>query len=367
MGEIIEASGAETAGVQQGDIITAFNGQPVEGHESLVDQIRQHQVGDEVQLTMMRKGQEMTQTATLGKTHYKKDVRVWMSPHNEDMMKELEQQFESMDNNWNEEKMQELQQRLMERSERYFRYKVDADEDAEEKLRKKAFLGITGSWNNDGDQPDNGVKIGSVIPNSTASEMGLQQGDVITRINDDEIQDFESLVSTLKSMEPGQKVKLQYLRNGKKEKANGELKSRADSQAKSARMMRSWVSGGDEAREKDISIAITIEDISDEEVEEMAGKTDVALAPTTDSPGFDVEFYPNPNHGQFKLSFDVPNGGDVVIRAVDALGREVYAQTLKGFSGRYSDEIDLGSDNRGVFFLTVEHSGSRFTKKVVIE
>lgn len=68
-----------------------------------------------------------------------------------------------------------------------------------------------------GNSPDlgtlTGVWVNSVEDNSTASEAGLQQGDVITAINDKELHKMSELQETLAQRRPGDKVKLTWLRN----------------------------------------------------------------------------------------------------------------------------------------------------------
>lgn len=49
---------AENAGLQGGDAIVAWNGEPLNGMQGLVENLRQHQPGDEVTLTILRDGEE---------------------------------------------------------------------------------------------------------------------------------------------------------------------------------------------------------------------------------------------------------------------------------------------------------------------
>jgi putative serine protease PepD len=56
---------AASAGLQNGDAITAVNGDQVNGSESLVAQIREKSVGDKVELTLSRGGKQQQVTVTL--------------------------------------------------------------------------------------------------------------------------------------------------------------------------------------------------------------------------------------------------------------------------------------------------------------
>ncbi|HEY8338716.1 MAG TPA: trypsin-like peptidase domain-containing protein [Egibacteraceae bacterium] len=64
--DVEEGSAAEEAGLQRGDIITAIDGEPVDSMAGLATKIRSMSPGDEVELTIVRDGEEQTVTATLG-------------------------------------------------------------------------------------------------------------------------------------------------------------------------------------------------------------------------------------------------------------------------------------------------------------
>ena len=63
---VAAGSGAEAAGLQEGDIITALNGEKVEGASDLMLAVRGEQPGETVTLTVNRGGQEQEIQVTLG-------------------------------------------------------------------------------------------------------------------------------------------------------------------------------------------------------------------------------------------------------------------------------------------------------------
>ena len=63
---VSKGSGAAEAGIQVGDIITAFDGQPVESASDLMLDVRSKNPGDKVTLTVNRNGQEQDIDVTLG-------------------------------------------------------------------------------------------------------------------------------------------------------------------------------------------------------------------------------------------------------------------------------------------------------------
>ena len=59
-----------------------------------------------------------------------------------------------------------------------------------------------------------GAQIREVSSGSTAESSGLEQGDVITRVDDHQITGADSLVATIRAYRPGDKVTVTYVRDG---------------------------------------------------------------------------------------------------------------------------------------------------------
>jgi putative serine protease PepD len=62
-----------------------------------------------------------------------------------------------------------------------------------------------------------GAVIGTVDSGSPAAQAGLRQGDRITKINDTTVEDADTVVGTVRSLKPGDKLTLTYVRDGKTE------------------------------------------------------------------------------------------------------------------------------------------------------
>ena len=60
-----------------------------------------------------------------------------------------------------------------------------------------------------------GVKIGAVIENSPGAKAGLQKDDIIIAVNNDKVTDLRNYTVILKKHQPGDKVKIKVLREGK--------------------------------------------------------------------------------------------------------------------------------------------------------
>ncbi|WP_107771954.1 S1C family serine protease [Nocardioides sediminis] len=72
-----------------------------------------------------------------------------------------------------------------------------------------------------------GALVREVSPGSTAADAGLQQGDVITRVDDRAITDADSLVATIRSYRPGDEVEVTWQRDGEEQSATLALDSDA--------------------------------------------------------------------------------------------------------------------------------------------
>lgn len=59
-----------------------------------------------------------------------------------------------------------------------------------------------------------GVRLEGVIPNSPAELCGMKKGDIIVKINNRPINDLRELSYSLKSLKPGERVYITYIRNG---------------------------------------------------------------------------------------------------------------------------------------------------------
>jgi serine protease Do len=81
----------------------------------------------------------------------------------------------------------------------------------------RAMLGVTT------EKADKGVEIQTINKESAASKAGLKNGDVITKIDDQKIEDPDDLSKVIKAHKPGDKVNVTYLRDDKEQKVAAEL------------------------------------------------------------------------------------------------------------------------------------------------
>ena len=70
---------------------------------------------------------------------------------------------------------------------------------------------------------DGGAKIDELDPNGPAAKAGLRKGDVVTRINDNQIRTHSDLRNTMLKHAPGETVEVEFLREGRRSTARVQL------------------------------------------------------------------------------------------------------------------------------------------------
>jgi C-terminal processing protease CtpA/Prc len=176
--EVTEGSGAEKAGIREGDVILRFAGKKPKDFDSLAAAVRARKPGDKVDVVVLRDGEDQTLQVVLGK-----------APG------ETAEKEEAGD--------QEAKE------------KAEAEEspgflvETEEGEQKGAWLGIYHTPDEEGN-----LTIQSVIPGSPAKKAGLQAGDKILRFNGEP---GSEIAQTIAACEPGQKVEVTVMR-GEEEK-----------------------------------------------------------------------------------------------------------------------------------------------------
>jgi putative serine protease PepD len=102
------------------------------------------------------------------------------------------------------------------------------DEMAKGETPTHARLGVSVSatgQSQDGLQSDEGASIEKVNAGSTADDAGIAAGDVITKVDDHLITDADSLIATIRSYRPGDKVTVTYAHDGQTKTAELTLDS----------------------------------------------------------------------------------------------------------------------------------------------
>jgi len=170
---ITRESAASKAGLKVGDIITKIGDAKVEDADDVAKAVREHKPGDKVTVSILRDGKAQTFTAELGKW---KGVRI-------NNLNATIAPMPPMGPN------------------RTWAYDFNNG--------KK--LGLSVQETEDG----KGVKVLNVADDSNAAKAGIKKDDIITKINDDEVNTTDEVVEAMRDARDDSTVKLQVLRDGK--------------------------------------------------------------------------------------------------------------------------------------------------------
>jgi serine protease Do len=189
--DVVDGSPADEAGLQDGDVVTKFNGKSVRDASDLTDMVRGQKPGSEVKLTAMRDGTAKTFKVKLG------DLADQSMTDDQEAAP-----GDEGDNTWVWHGKNAPGDRQM----RVFKMRAQS-----------AYLGVElqGLTEQLGDffgvKDGKGALISRVVEDSPAEAAGLKAGDVITRINDEAVENPSDVTEQISDAEPGDSVEVTYV------------------------------------------------------------------------------------------------------------------------------------------------------------
>jgi len=177
--EVSKNSAAEKAGLQKDDIITKIGDKTIDSPETLADVIGDKKANDKVTITYKRDGKEAKTEATLQKGN-----SYAFSFNGDDFMKDFD--FD-------------------------FNLPSPPKPGAAYTFNRKPKLGLQVEDVEDG----KGAKIKDVDENTPAAKAGLEEGDIITEINDKAVGGVDDIKKETATAKEGDAIKVKYSRNGK--------------------------------------------------------------------------------------------------------------------------------------------------------
>jgi len=79
-----------------------------------------------------------------------------------------------------------------------------------------------------------------------------------------------------------------------------------------------------------------------------------------------INYYPNPNEGEFTLTF-TGSKKPVIVRILDHKGNLMYEENVENFSGTFNKVVNVKSFDRGVYLLQIHQQGKALSKKLKLE
>jgi hypothetical protein len=81
---------------------------------------------------------------------------------------------------------------------------------------------------------------------------------------------------------------------------------------------------------------------------------------------YELNVFPNPNDGNFTLSFNGVEKADYQIDLKNALGQSVYTETVNGFVGNYAKALNLEKYGKGVYMISISNTKHQAVQKMII-
>lgn len=319
--DIVSGGAAEAAGLQKDDVITSISGQAIKSYSDLTNALGKQKPGDKVNIAYIRNGESQQAEATLKTNSSSVKGFKWDEDYNFDF------DFDFDHHNG-------------------FTYNEE---------RPCVFIGVY--VNNSRGNSGNGAKVTGVINDTPAAEAQLQEGDVITGINNVTILNFNDLLTERNKYNPGDQVTLNINRSG--DAQNVDITFRECEKAQGA-----------PSKQKERIIIINkskkVETIEEEDTEEIQiNESPIALEQNSSRLQLEnFRAFPNPTAGEVTVRFS----GEAVptsVNIVDIAGRELFSENLNTFDGFYNKRIDLSQAPVGTLLLTVRQDDKVFTQTLI--
>ncbi len=94
------------------------------------------------------------------------------------------------------------------------------------------------------------------------------------------------------------------------------------------------------------------------------------LTTSTDEPfedGANASVFPNPNNGQFQITFDGMAGEEIIIRVYDILGRTIHAENILVTNSGFNYSVDLDNNPTGTLILELGRGEERIFRKLLVK
>jgi len=222
----------------------------------------------------------------------------------------------------------------------------------------------------------NGASIERVFEGSGASKAGIQEGDILLKINSSKVIDVESAIEALSGLKVDDKVKVSYLRNGETQKATISLGICTPDMCKPScprtygfdakEFKQQMRESAEELKVEALKLKEKAKELKNELEMELKQKNESSQNESTES--LELSYLsgtPNPNQGQLKIAYSGEKG-PIQVSVIDLNGKEIYSEKVADFSGKYEKEINL--DNaKGTVILKITQGSKMLKEKIIIE
>ncbi len=79
-----------------------------------------------------------------------------------------------------------------------------------------------------------------------------------------------------------------------------------------------------------------------------------------------LSIYPNPNDGNFNVSFNVSVKGTYTLELTNALGQLIFKDEVNDFSGQYTKQLSVVDYGKGVYTISLTNEKHEVVKKIIV-
>lgn len=188
---VLDSSSAKNAGLKKGDIITKVDNKEITSPEDLRNAIQAYKPGDKITINYLRDRKKKSVKVELGKTPSS------VKQYDIELQKDLMNGFGN-GNNYNFRMLP-----MPPGNFKNFNFNFNNN-------RPRLGLQIQDT------EDSSGVKVQNVLPGSPADKAGLKEGDVITEMNGEKVNDVDNVMSKIHSADNNGNFKIKALRDKKK-------------------------------------------------------------------------------------------------------------------------------------------------------
>lgn len=199
------------------------------------------------------------------------------------------------------------------------------------------------------------VKITGIVQHTGAEDAGILEGDILLKVNRASVSNVEDVVDEISKYEPGDKVKVQVLRDGKKKR----IKATLSNQTQADIFSPCDCSTGEVNAE-----AMTMREII--LIKENAADIQIDIDTDNTLNLDEIDLFPNPNNGTFTVRFTTESKAPTTIWVIDVSGKEVYREVIQDFNGRYDNRIDISNQAKGTYFLNINQGDKIYTEQFIL-
>ncbi len=227
---VMDDSPAKEAGLEGGDLIVGVAGNDVEDMDDLVSAIRELEPGDSLKITVLRGGDRLNLTATLGESSERNEFRFEFDMENDaPFVYRFNEDQAGKWQEWAEKFSQEHNEKYAEAWEQYAEQMKEKFEggDWRQIMENRLVVPFGGPRlgvelvrttpelrTHLGGTEKAGVLVGKVLKNSAAEEAGVQVGDLIVAAGGDPIASTSDLLKAIHKSN-GEDMELEVIRDGR--------------------------------------------------------------------------------------------------------------------------------------------------------